>query len=64
MDDGEAGLTPVLKRPGQMYLEQMAVLKVWLDELDAMIDDNFKNNEISQRLATTRLSGITKRGEG
>ncbi|EHQ1784547.1 TPA: IS110 family transposase [Salmonella enterica] len=108
MDNGEAGLTPILKRLGQMYLEQMAVLKAWLDELDAMIDDNFKNNEICQRLATipgigpviatamvglvgdpaqfkngrrfaawlgltprqhssggkTRLSGITKRGDG
>lgn len=108
MDDGEAELTPILKRLGQMYLEQMTVLKAWLDELDAMIDDNFKNNEICQRLATvpgigpviatamvglvgdpaqfkngrrfaawlgltprqhssggkTRLSGITKRGDG
>lgn len=108
MDDGEAGLTPILKRLGQMYLEQMAVLKAWLNELDAMIDDNFKNNETCQRLATipgigpviatamvglvgdpaqfkngrrfaawlgltprqhssggkTRLSGITKRGDG
>ncbi|HFD8837440.1 TPA: IS110 family transposase [Salmonella enterica] len=108
MDDGEAGLTSILKRLGQMYLEQMAVLKAWLDELDAMIDDNFKNNETCQRLVTipgigpviataifklvgepaqfkngrrfaawlgltprqhssggkTRLSGITKRGDG
>ncbi|EAO3465134.1 IS110 family transposase [Salmonella enterica] len=52
MDDGEAGLTPILKRLGQMYLEQMGVLKAWLDELDSMIDDNFKNNETYQRLAT------------
>ena len=43
---------PILKRLGQMYLEQIAVLKAWLDELDAMIDDHFKHNETCQRLVT------------
>ncbi|ECZ0012483.1 IS110 family transposase [Salmonella enterica] len=51
-DDDETMLTPILKRLGQMYLDQMIALKAWLTELDAMIDENFRNNETCQRLAT------------
>jgi transposase len=48
----DAHITPLLKRLGSMYLEQLKALQQWLDEIAAEIAAIFKNNEACQRLAT------------
>ncbi|MBP0625445.1 IS110 family transposase [Cupriavidus consociatus] len=47
-----ARVTPVLRRLGAMYLEQMNALQQWIDELGKEIAEIFKCNEVCQRLAT------------
>jgi transposase len=51
-NDPDARITPLLRRLGLMYLEQLKVIQQWLDELGAEIANIFKNNEACQRLAT------------
>jgi transposase len=51
-DDPDARITPLLRRLGLMYLEQLKVLQQWLDELGTEIAEIFKSNEACQRLAT------------
>jgi transposase len=51
-NDPDAHITPLLRRLGLMYLEQLKVLQQWLDELVAEIAEIFKSNEACQRLAT------------
>ena len=52
VNDPDAHITPLLRRLGSMYLEQLKALQQWLDELGAEIANIFKNNEACQRLAT------------
>ena len=47
-----AGITILLRRLGSMYLEQLAALQRWIDELPFEIAEIFKRNESCQRLAT------------
>nr|WP_322787301.1 IS110 family transposase [Paraburkholderia heleia] len=50
--DADAHITILLRRLGSMYLEQLAALQRWIDELALEIADIFKRNESCQRLAT------------
>lgn len=52
VNDTDARITPLLRRLGSMYLEQLAALQQWVDELAAEIAEIFKRNEGCQRLAT------------
>jgi transposase len=52
VNDPDAHITPLLRRLGSMYLEQLKALQQWLDELGAEVANIFKNNEACQRLAT------------
>ncbi|SFU95718.1 hypothetical protein [Xenorhabdus koppenhoeferi] len=36
-----------------MYFEQLSCLQTWINELNAIIDRYFKENDVCQRLATT-----------
>ncbi|WP_019447889.1 IS110 family transposase [Cupriavidus sp. BIS7] len=45
-------VTPVLRRLGAMYLEQVDALQKWIDELGNEIAELFKRSEVCQRLAT------------
>ena len=49
--------TPLLRRLGSMYLEQLKVLLQWLDELISEVAEIFKSNEVCQRLATVHGIG-------
>ncbi|WP_230877750.1 MULTISPECIES: IS110 family transposase [unclassified Burkholderia] len=51
-NETETGITPLLRRLGSMYLDQMKVLQQWLDEINSEIAAIFKKNEACQRLAT------------
>jgi transposase len=50
--DADAEITILLRRLGSMYLEQLAALQRWIDELASEIADIFKRNESCQRFAT------------
>jgi transposase len=52
VNDRDTHITPLLKRLGSMYLEQLNALQQWLDELGAEIAQIFESNEACQRLAT------------
>jgi transposase len=52
VNDTDARITPLLRRLGSMYLEQLAALQQWVDELAAEIAEIFKRNEGCRRLAT------------
>jgi transposase len=52
INDTDARITPLLRRLGSMYLEQLAALQQWVDELAAEIAEIFKRNEGCRRLAT------------
>jgi transposase len=52
VNDADAGITILLRRLGSMYLEQLAALQRWIDELAFEIAEIFKRNESCQRLAT------------
>lgn len=52
IDDASPCITPLLRRLGSMYLEQLKVLQQWLDEINSEIAAIFKRNEACQRLAT------------
>ena len=52
VNDADAHITILLRRLGSMYLEQLAALQRWIDELASEIADIFKRNESCQRLAT------------
>ncbi|WP_254850638.1 IS110 family transposase [Xenorhabdus bovienii] len=45
-------ITPILRKLGRMYLEQLSCLQAWIGELNEMIDRYFKENDACQRLAT------------
>lgn len=47
-----AGITPLLRRLGLMYLDQMKALQQWLNAINIEIAEIFKRNEVCQRLAT------------
>ncbi len=57
VNDAEAHVTILLRRLGSMYLEQLAALQHWIDELASEIADIFKGNESCQRLATAPGTG-------
>ncbi|MBD2812602.1 IS110 family transposase [Xenorhabdus sp. Vera] len=52
IENGESAITPILRKLGMMYLEQLSCLQTWIGELNAMIDRYFKENDVCQRLAT------------
>ncbi|MFD0705714.1 IS110 family RNA-guided transposase [Photorhabdus akhurstii] len=52
IEDGESVITPILRKLGRMYLEQLSCLQAWIGELNEMIDRYFKENDVCQRLAT------------
>ena len=52
VNDADAGITILLRRLGSMYLEQLAALQRWIDELAFEIAEIFKRNESCHRLAT------------
>lgn len=52
VSEPDTQITPLLRRLGSTYLEQLKALQQWLDELIAEIADIFKSNEACQRLAT------------
>ncbi|MDX8001193.1 IS110 family transposase [Xenorhabdus sp. Reich] len=52
IENGESAITPILRKLGMMYLEQLSCLQTWIGELNAMIDRYFKENDACQRLAT------------
>ncbi|MDE1496613.1 IS110 family transposase [Xenorhabdus bovienii] len=52
IEDGESAITPILRKLGMIYLEQLSYLQAWISELNAMIDRYFKENDACQRLAT------------
>ncbi|MGJ0629758.1 IS110 family transposase [Xenorhabdus bovienii] len=52
IENGESAITPILRKLGMMYLEQLSCLQAWISELNAMIDRYFKESDACQRLAT------------
>ncbi|WP_201663046.1 IS110 family RNA-guided transposase, partial [Paraburkholderia sabiae] len=52
VSDADARITILLRRLGSMYIEQLAALQRWIDELASEIAEIFKRNESCQRLAT------------
>ncbi|MFC0695889.1 IS110 family transposase, partial [Paraburkholderia humisilvae] len=52
VNNADTPITPLLRRLGSMYLEQLQALQQWLDELAADIAEIFRSSDACQRLAT------------
>jgi transposase len=50
--NADATITPILRRLGAMYLEQIATLERWLAELNAQLQEIFTQREDCQLLAS------------
>lgn len=50
--DADSPITPILRRLGRMYLDQVEAVEGWLDQLNAQLKDIFAQNEDCQLLAS------------
>jgi len=50
--DAASPITPILRRLGRMYLDQVEAVEGWLDQLNAQLKEIFAHNEDCQLLAS------------
>jgi transposase len=52
INDAASPITPILRRLGQMYLDQVEAVERWLDQLNAQLQEIFVHSEDCQLLAS------------